>query len=158
MRIHSDVLTAADIHAALKDCQEHNEVAPSVVLAVLSRHGSRTRKNAYEVQLGTDDGTSFTAAGLTSDLYPAKAIKRASKRACRNGYGNHDEELSRAATWHEWGWFLSRLWEIDPNMSTTYYPSRYEFDLITQGWEDNARAIEWRTNWDARAFAFDREE
>ncbi len=156
MRIHSDVLTAADIQGALTDCQEHKEVAPSVVLAVLSRHGSRQRARAFEIQLGSTSSASFLAAGL--DDYPLAARKRASRRATRNGYGNLEEWAPSAATWHEWGWFLSRLWEIDPEMSTTYYPSRYEFDLITQGWEDNARAVEWRTNWNARAFAFDREE
>lgn len=69
----------------------------------LSLHGSRRRDHAFNVIL---TGSSP-----------------------RNQNGGPD----KAATWDEWGVFLSRLFALDPAMFTPYYGSEDEFHWVTNG-------------------------
>lgn len=38
-----------------------------------------------------------------------------------------------APTYDEWGWFLAKLYEIDPAMSATYYKNAADFHAQTDG-------------------------
>lgn len=76
MRIHTDTLTERDIYDA---CRKAKVSAP-----VFTRHNSRKRDHAFEVQL--------------SGSSPYRS----------QGHGDH------AATWDEWGVFLAHLFYRDP--------------------------------------------
>ena len=80
MRIHSDVLTIADVHRAASGL-------PGVYVTA-SQHGSRARRRAFNVSL---EGNGHRK---NSGLYGAA------------------EEFG--ATWDEWGVFIARLFDIDP--------------------------------------------
>lgn len=75
MRIHTDTLTASDIYQTVANL-------PGVYVEVMP-HGSRARKQAYEIRL---TGTST-----------------------RRTMDNQDQ----AATWDEWGVFFARLFDAD---------------------------------------------
>lgn len=96
MRIHSDFITATDIHAALSKAEELNNV--SLHFEVMTSHNSRSRKAAFEVQLGT--------------YSKVKGDKRGYKNSGQ--YGASDVY---AATWTEWGIFFAELFKIDPAMN-----------------------------------------
>lgn len=94
MRIHSDILTPANIHMA--------ELKSGTMSYVLTKHGSRKRKGAFEVKL--------------------------SGRSNRKTQDN----LEQAATWDQWGIFINHLFEIDPNATMTYYADAETFHAITR--------------------------
>ena len=68
---------------------------------VLTSHGSRKRAHAFEVQL--------------------------------SGTSNHRAQSGdwNAATWDEWGAFLGRLFNADPEVITSYYRSAEVFHNMT---------------------------
>lgn len=101
MRIHSDILAPSDIHRAT--------VAAGMrgVAAEVSTHGSRKRRTAYDVIL---TGTSTHRP---------------------NGWYRDRDESAYAATWDEWGMFLSALFEQDPDMVTPYYADANDFHIKT---------------------------
>jgi hypothetical protein len=95
MRLHSDIITARDIHAA----------TPADVAADVSQHGSRSRARAFEVSL----------EGLGG------------RHTRKKNSGNRGAGYEYAASWDDWGVWLARLFEIDPNMTATYYKDRADF-------------------------------
>lgn len=97
MRIHSDTLTAAMIHEA---------VPSSAYVGKISAHGSRSRAQAFEVNLGGSG---------------------------RMG-GQWGQTDGQAATWDEWGMFLAALFALDPEMTVpAAYPTREAFTWMTGG-------------------------
>lgn len=101
MRIHTDTITAFDIHAAAR------AAGMTGVDATFTSHGSRKRDHAFNVNL---TGTS-------------------SRRPNTGKYGAVSDE--HAATWDEWGMFLAALYAVDPDMDATYYADAADFHRQT---------------------------
>jgi hypothetical protein len=90
MRIHTDILTSTDVQAAANFAARAGH--GKVYVESLAAHGSRKRRQAWEVKL-TGDGT-------------------VSRRRPNGGtYGAAD---AYAATWDSWGWFIAFLFAYDP--------------------------------------------
>jgi len=93
MRIHTDTLTHAQVFVAAQAVNTYPEV--------LTTHGSRKRKHAFEVQLSGS-----------------------SPRDAQSGQW-------KAATWDEWGAFIGRIFALDPNASMSYYEDAETFHRVT---------------------------
>lgn len=72
-----------------------------------SQHGSRSRANGFKVYLG---GSSKRLAAHWTE-----------------GYG-----YATAATYDEWGWFLSHLFDVDSDMIAGPYRSYEDFHVKTE--------------------------
>lgn len=75
-------------------------------VAEITRHGSRLRANSFDVFL--------TGHGMTGGQW-----------------GNTSGE--KTASWDEWGEALAALYEIDPELTLKPYPTREDFERITDG-------------------------
>ena len=104
MRIHT-YLTENEIRLALMTAKRKGKVADDVRFDPIAHHGSRSHEHAWEAQLGSSQ------CGNLPDHYVNMYGKRQKTRRVRNGgYG----EYRYAATWHEWGWFLAEVFDMDP--------------------------------------------
>lgn len=114
MRLHSDVLKADHIIRALQNSKDAGKVDFNVQFVSLDPRGSRSRKHAYEVQLGwygqkiSGDGRRYKNSGV-------------------NGSGD-----VYAATYDEWGWFIDELYKLDPLLVFGHYKTRAEFHSMTR--------------------------
>ena len=93
MLIHSDTLTASDVHTFAADA--------GVKVIRADRKGSRSRKAKLDV------------------------ILEGSSKHWRMGGGGP------TATWDEWGEFLHRVFDADPNATTSVYPGKDAFNAAT---------------------------
>lgn len=117
MRIHTDILTADDIYAALAAEQAAGRISPHVFFEVLTSHGSRIRARAFEVKLASD-------------------VRDAGRRwGNSGGYGATSYTThSYTATYDEWGWLIAALYQIDADAlwgtgeKYAQYRSREDFD------------------------------
>ena len=117
MRIHTSTeFSTATALGALRIAQSRGQVARGVYFDKLVPHRSTTHRSAAEVHLVTDD--------------KEPGSKR---RRPNSGQYGYDGSEVWAATWDEWGWFLSALFELDPTAKTTYYADREAFDRRTSG-------------------------
>ena len=64
----------------------------------MTRHGSRTHANGFEIQLHANTRNNGRRAGNTGS------------------YGAMDAGDGYAATFDEWGWLIAALYAIDPDM------------------------------------------
>lgn len=116
MRIHADDLSAATIHRTLSAAIDLGLVAPSVNFKTLTQHGSRSRVVAFEIQL--------ESAGKI----PGDGRRRGNSGA----WGSASADDVWAATYDEWGWFLSLLFQIDPSALVMHqYDGREDFHIRT---------------------------
>lgn len=104
MRIHVTALTEDDLRDALA------RTTTGVTLVQCDRHASRSHAYAFEVALqsdGTPDqgGTPRRWARSNGERY--------------------------AASYDDWGWFLSALFLIEPDMKATYYTWAGDFHAKT---------------------------
>lgn len=102
MRIHTDKLTAADIHRATTAAGMRG------VCADVREAGSRSRARRFDVSL-TGTSTRRTNPGTS-------------------GYHYRDDY---AATWDEWGMFIQDLFNIDPDAIIGQYQSKNHFEEVT---------------------------
>lgn len=107
MRIHTDVLTNADLRAAL--ARDNDLVAV--------RKGSRSRDHAYDVTL-----TGFGARHT-----------RASGSVAAHG--------DKAATYTDWGRWIAKLFELDPNAIAGPYRGADDFHTKTESVYDAASIV-----------------
>jgi hypothetical protein len=129
MRLHTK-LGGESIARALQQAKSKGRVGRMIVFAVDDEHGSRTHPRAFEIRLGSWD--SWLPAG-TRDQHG----KRTLTRRRRGGEANHGD-YPYAATWHEWGWLMAEIWDMDPTArwgGTTgwHYKDRADFDAKTDG-------------------------
>lgn len=105
MRIHSDNL----LYTVLRDAARVARVDMD-----LTRHGSRSRAEAFNVTLRGESN-------------------RAPNRGTAKGMDRFDrfDRPERAATWDQWGVFLGILFDYDPEMKTPYYKDREDFNFRT---------------------------
>ena len=121
MRIHSDIITEAHVTQALNAVKNAGLVADCVYTDRLTTHGSRKRKGAVDVTLGSTLGESFISSQVLEYL---------------EGYGGlggagASPDLSRSATWHEWGAFIAELFAIDPEAVIGQYVTAAGFHWDT---------------------------
>lgn len=142
MRIHSDILTESTIREALKSAQANGRTGESVFFDVLTNHGSRSRKAAFEVQLASTTCESFKATGLDDQGFSPAAVKRASRRHVRRSGGD-----SYSPSWHEYGHFIAELFILDPYAIVGQYDGQdsfeYQTDLSNRSWPAYEHAMDW---------------
>lgn len=106
MRLHTS-LGGLQIAGALQRAKDRNHIGQSVTFAVDTAYKSATHPRAFEIQLGSDDNR---------DLPPFTFDRRGKRMRVRRAR-NHTTHMSPnryAATWHEWGWFIREVFELDP--------------------------------------------
>lgn len=104
MRLHTK-LTYGAVYAALRDAKKAGHVAEDVQFAGFTTHSSRSRDHAFEVQLGVPKSGPYVPL-------PADYKNQFGKRQKTRRTSQHGENY--AATWHEWGWFMSAVLNLDP--------------------------------------------
>lgn len=114
MKLHSDTLTGNDILLALKTAQAEGNVTADVSFVVFGQAGSRQRRHAWEIQLGTFDGKS------TGKSRHAKTNVRSDAGTCYS------------ATYDEWGYFLREIFLADPDAIFGQYKELDNFDEQTK--------------------------
>jgi hypothetical protein len=108
MKIHTDVLTERDLHAARR-------VIPGTWLNSM-RAGSRKRDHAFVVALRSDG---------TPD-------RNGTKRNRRPNTGTSTMSADEfAASYDDWGYWLAELFVLDPRMIAGPYKGRADFDFQT---------------------------
>lgn len=111
MRIHTK-LDSVGVIDALSDAQAAGRVPLHVGFDQFSAHSSRSHPRAYDVHLGTE-------------------VKTPGRRRPQNS-GNPDLR-HWAATYDEWGWFLSALFDVDPEAKVTgVYKNADDFHVKTR--------------------------
>lgn len=103
MKIHTDRLSESDVYEAARIAR--------VDLATFTDHGSRSRDHAYNILLRGE-----------------------SRRAPNQGTArnvNRFDVSEKAATWDQWGVFLSVLFDRDLSMVTPYYTDAEDFHRRT---------------------------
>lgn len=159
MRLHSDTITTADIVSALAECKRDGTVHPDVQIDVNEVKGSRKRKGAIEIRFGAPSGTptfwaqrtvdylAYVLGEATEDIL--KIAKRSGRRFARNGHAGSymsGNTLRMAATWHETGYILEKLFEEDPNAIIGNYDGVYDYQ--NQTGFDNISWLVWNdTEW-----------
>lgn len=94
MRIHTDYLKYDDIIDILNTLHRIGRIPRHVVFKKVTEHGSRDYERAFEVQL--------------------QAMRKEDGDGRRQGNsGSYGAGDNYAATFDEWGWFLSSLYEKD---------------------------------------------
>lgn len=113
MKLHSNTLTWSDVHDALRTAKDTGNVARHIDFEICEERGSRSRKNGFEIQLGT-----YTK--IPGD-----------KRRFKNSgaYGASDVY---AATRDEWGWFIDAVFNLDPAAVFGPYSGRIDFHKATR--------------------------
>ena len=168
MRIHSNVLTIADIESALAQCKKEGTIHDAVRIDVSEVKASRKRNGAIELRIGAPSGSpTFYAQrtvdylayvlGETSDAVMGVA-KRSGRRFSRQGYAGDymsGNPLRMGATWHEHFYLYEKLFEKDPQAIIGNYDGIDSFEY--QVGYDNIppyvfRDKEWALkNWNGRA-------
>lgn len=125
MRLHTS-LTEPQVREALTRAQETGHVAGDVTFTAFSQRTSRTHPRAFEVSLGVPKEVLYIPL---PDGYADHRGKPQKKRCtARDG-------VSWAATWHEWGWLISAVFDADPSSrwggKSWGYDDRDDFDQKT---------------------------
>jgi hypothetical protein len=107
MKLHSDTLTLTDIREAFTSQYRSGNIVGGIEFITLEERGSRTRANGFEIRLGSE-----YADGIH-------------KRKTNDNSGNY------AATYDEWGWFISELFAKDPDAVFGNYKGLADFDVQT---------------------------
>lgn len=115
MRIHINTADSAIIDA-MTAAVEAGQVSPFVQFDELIKRRSRSHRAAFEVRLVTH-------------------VKREGEKRYRPNSGSigYDGTPVWAATWHEWGWFLAHLFNLDPSAKAGPYRGAGEFHAATDG-------------------------
>jgi hypothetical protein len=110
MKIHSDIITEADIHRATTAAGMRG------VCAEVTHHGSRSRDHSFNVHL----------------------TGNSSRRPNSGQRGGGGDEY--AATWDEWGMFIQDLYDRDSNALIGMYEDYETFAKCTDGRFENLTA------------------
>lgn len=123
MKLHSDILEYDAICDALQRAKNSGKITHDVQFVKMDRAGSRTRKFGCEIQLGTYDQES----GPTKSRH----YKNSGKHGATSEYGTGDPVW--AATYDEWGWFITELFTVDPDLIFGSYKGVKSFHDQTKG-------------------------
>lgn len=114
MRIHSDTLMFNDFCNAKRETSRAGHGAVWFQYGRPAEHGSRKRAKGWEIKLEGDGSVKR---------------RRVNQGTARNrGYG---EDVPYAASYESWGWFLSYLYNLDPEMICPYYKDVDDFHART---------------------------
>ena len=126
MRIHTDAPdTAALCLVALTDAKAAGKISPDVEFDQLKRSNSRSHRSAADVHL-----VSYTGGKGTEHNH----------RPNSGTYGADGREDVWAATYDEWGWFLSYVYAADATAKTSADKTVEAFDARTEGKYSSATA------------------
>jgi hypothetical protein len=114
MRLHTNTHTITSLEDALRRAKGKGHVANHVVLATLTPHGSNSRRQAFELRLGT-----------------AVKVKGDNRTFWNSGTRGADHSWY-TATYDEWGWFLAEVFDADPEAKCDRYDGRHDFDTQTK--------------------------
>ena len=112
MKLHTNlgILKLDDILHQLK---QESTIAPGVDLLILGSASSRSHDRRIDLSLGLID-------------------KDATHRRARNLMGTEDGGYRYAATYDDWGWFISGVFDADPEAKFAgAYDGRADFDTRT---------------------------
>lgn len=115
MRLHTS-LSYGQVHDALRQAKDAGQVTPDVTFEVFTCHGSRTHPRAFEVQLGTSDKYSLPEGyrDQYGKLMRVRRYKNTGDRGASSDWATGGCAVW-SATWHEWGWFMARVFAMDPD-------------------------------------------
>lgn len=158
MRLHSDTISPMHVIHALQSCKERGLIAHDVQIDIIEPRGSRKRKRAIELQIGSSSGESFISRPVLQklsewDQVEDVAIRRASRRHVRQ---NADARagLHRSATWHEWGHLIAYLFRLDPFAIIGNYDMVDSFEWQTC---DDPNLHRYALDWNGRCYWFARD-
>lgn len=140
MRLHTN-LTYAQVYFALKQARDAGLIAPDVQFVGMTDHKSRTHPHAFEIQLGTADKFSLPAGYTDQNGHKLKTRRfKSAKYIAPDGCY---EPPVWAATWHEWGWFISAVFQLDQGArwgdeKHPQYADAEDFERKTKGEFDPA--------------------
>lgn len=117
MRIHTSKIHASKARELLANEISAGRIAPSVNFRTLSIHGSQKRGFALEIQL--------------------ESVSKKPGDGRRMANWGHE---FYGASYDEWGWFLAALFDADPDLTTSVYVDRADFDDRT-GWTYSPAAL-----------------
>lgn len=127
MRLYTH-LSMQQVTWALREVKNEKHVAEDVYF-VKPMDPRRSRGQwvwSYEIQLGTYCKTSLPEG--YRDQYGKRLAVRRYKNTGDSGAGP-----VWAATWHEWGWFMTTIFDLDPDAKFgTAYPSAVAFHAKTR--------------------------
>ena len=103
VKVHTNTLLPADLINAAPD--------PTVEVIVVAQQGSRSHARAYDV----------TLRGVGA------------RHSRRPNSGHQGAAPGKAATYDDWGWWLARLYDIDPSVKAGGYHGREDFHAQTEG-------------------------
>lgn len=109
MRLHTNILGYSDVYNQLTRSKHAGQVDSFVSFEILEQRGSRTHSHAFEVQLSWD----------------GDKIKGDGRRFKNTGKSGADSVY--AASYDEWGWFIARLFEMDPTAKFGHYSGADNF-------------------------------
>lgn len=109
MKLHSNLLTGTQIHTALRDSQTAGLVASTVYFHIFAEKNSRSRDHAFEIQLGCWEKI------------------KGDNRGWKNSGGSGASDVY-AATYAEWGHFITALYEVDSEMVFGQYKGVEDFN------------------------------
>jgi hypothetical protein len=116
MKLHSNILTEADVREALSRAKRRGNVDRLIDFSELSARGSRSRKNGFEVRLE----------------WLGTKVKGDGRRWTNTGSYGADTGGAYAATRDEWGWFIAELFQMDEHAIFGYYEGMDNFDTSTR--------------------------
>jgi hypothetical protein len=119
MRIHTNQLSATDLHDALAGA---GLIAEGVYIDGLAVRGSRKRAQAYELTLRAGEGRDRHGKARR---WPMGAPHGA------------DTSADKAATYDEWGYFIDAIFDIDPEAIVGPYADR---DALHRYWQPHVAA------------------
>jgi hypothetical protein len=118
MKLHSDYLKENDVFMALRNTRDSGLMQDTIGFTQFAFEGSRSHRVGYLIQLGTYD----------------QIMEDGKKRHYKNsGYSGADSDSSLwAATYDEWGWFISAIFTLDPDAKFGYYKNAKHFHEMTK--------------------------
>lgn len=117
MRIHTSKSSRL-FDAALSRSIQRGGVESQVYIDYSQEHRSNVRNRAFEIHLGAD--------------YKVKTTRRAPNPGTNAYHVPKEEFAAYAATFDEWGWFLTELFDLDPEAVASQYKGRDSFHERTQ--------------------------
>lgn len=109
MRLHTDLLTADELRAALVATGLSKK---GVWLEVCEEKGSRSHRRAFEVRLGAEQR-------------PGRHYTNSGKYGANTGF--------YAATYDEWGYWLAEVYRRDAYVKAGQYADRVDYHAQTKG-------------------------
>lgn len=114
MKLHTK-LTDVEVSNALWRAQQKGLVGRDVYFTVFTPGRSLSHPHGYEIMLGSDNRDGLPA-GYTDQNGHKLTVRRV-----RN---SNSGEARYSATWHEWGWLIREIFDMDPEARWGQDPAR----------------------------------